>query len=384
MEQDPHELESQGPDREAQARVSQAHEAEAHDSDADDSEPEAAFWRQHVRIGVALYALGAAGVLAYVAATPHGRNRPALIAIDLFTVFMSVTVLRWVGLRLVTTRWREPFFFVWSALTAIFIGTAAALDGGTHSPLSYLLVLPLLFGGLAYGPKLVIALAGVAVASAVAVGLATPQTPVTGTLILVLATAIAGTLTVGGAINRARLTQRLVDLAALDSLTGCLSYREFHRRLGEEAERARRYGRTFGLVMVDVDNLKQLNDTGGHHIGDEALRSVSAGLLAAARASDVVGRLGGDEFAVLLPETAAGEVQAVMDRLRASLNEEPSRTVTATVSVGSTTWNGETDSPQLMLKRADEAMYAAKRAGRDRSVAWDPSIVAGPAVAAPR
>jgi diguanylate cyclase (GGDEF)-like protein len=352
--------------------------------EAGDADPEAAFWRQHIRIGVALYALGAGGVFAYAAATPDGRNRTALIAIDLATLFMSVTLLRWIGLRLVSTKWREPFFFAWSSGTALFIGTAAALDGGTHSPLSYLLVLPLLFGGLAYQPKLVIGLAGVAVASAVGIGFATPHSQVTGILILVLATAIAGTLTVGGAMNRAKLTQKLVDLAALDSLTGCLSYREFHRRLGEEADRARRYVKIFGLVMVDVDNLKLLNDSGGHHLGDEALRSVSAGLLAAARASDVVGRLGGDEFAVLLPETGPDEVVAVMDRLRAALSEQPSGGVRATVSVGSTTWNGPFDSPSEMLKRADEAMYAAKRAGRDRSVAWQPPAQASTAVPAPR
>jgi diguanylate cyclase (GGDEF)-like protein len=337
----------------------------------DGSEPETAFWRQHVRIGVVLYALGAAGVLAYAAATPHGPHRTALVAIDLFSLFMSVTVLRWVGMRLVGTRWRGPFFFGWSAGTAVFIGTAAALDGGTRSPLSYLLVTPLLFGGLAYAPRLVVGLAAVAVLSAAGIGLATPHPQFESILILVLATAIAGTLTVGGAINRARLTQRLVDLAALDSLTGCLSYRAFHRRLGEEAERARRYGRLFGLVMVDVDNLKYLNDTGGHRAGDEALRSVAAGLLAAARGADVVGRIGGDEFAVLLPETSSEQIAVVLDRLRAVLYGEGLQT---TVSLGSTTWIGGSDSPQEMLRRADEAMYAAKHAGRDRSVTWTPSL----------
>jgi diguanylate cyclase (GGDEF)-like protein len=339
----------------------------------EEGEPQAAFWRRHVTIGVALYALGALGVLIYALVTPHGRNRTALISIDLATVGLSVTVMWWLGLRLMTTRWREPFFFWWSSSTAIFIGTAAALDGGTHSPLSYLLLLPVLFGGLAYAPKFVIALAGVAVACAVAVGLSTPGPKAAAVLILVLATSIAGTLTIGGAINRARLTQKLLDLAALDSLTGCLGYRAFHHRLAEEAERARRYGRTFGLVMVDVDNLKQLNDTAGHGAGDEALRTVSAGLLAAARASDVVGRLGGDEFAVLLSETDEAHIPAVLERLRAELSREENRART-TVSFGSTSWSGAQDTPQEMLRRADEAMYAAKNAGRNRSVTWEPSF----------
>jgi diguanylate cyclase (GGDEF)-like protein len=344
----------------------------------DGLEAEAAFWRQHVKIGVVLYALGAAGVLGYAAATRHGPHRTALIAIDLFSLVMSLTVLRWIGLRLVGTRWREAFFFGWSAGTAVFIGLAAGLDGGTHSPLSYLLVTPLLFGGLAYSPRLVVSLSGVAVLCAVGIGLATPHPQLESILILVLATAIAGTLTVGGAVNRSRLTQKLVDLAALDSLTGCLAYRAFHRRLAEEAERAKRYGRSFGLVMVDVDNLKRLNDTGGHHAGDEALRSVSGGLLKAARASDVVGRLGGDEFAVLLPETSGEQMPAVIERLREVLyarTGDPGVPTRTTVSLGSTAWNGAGDSAADMLKRADEAMYAAKHAGRDRSVAWEPSLV---------
>ena len=220
------------------------------------------------------------------------------------------------GLRLVTTRWREQFFFAWSVSTVVFIGTAAAIDGGTHSPLSYLLVpFPLMFAALAYSPRYVTWLALLAVACAAAIGSSTPHPQAAATLIMVLATAIAGVLTVGGASNRAQLTSQLVEMAALDSMTGCLRG-AFNRRLSEEVDRARRYGRTFGLVMVDVDNLKRLNDTAGHKAGDEALRSVAFGLRAAARASDVVGRLGGDEFAVLLPETDASDVETVLERLR--------------------------------------------------------------------
>ena len=121
----------------------------AEDDGVEPQEPQAAFWRRHVRIGVSLYALGALGVIVYALATPGGRNRPALLVIDVVSLAASLTVFRWVGLRLVTTRWREQFFFGWSIVTVVFIGSAAALDGGTHSPLSYLLVLPLMFAALA-------------------------------------------------------------------------------------------------------------------------------------------------------------------------------------------------------------------------------------------
>ncbi len=339
-----------------------------------DVEPQAAFWRRHVRIGVSLYAVGAIGVAVYALATPGGRNRPALLVIDGVSLFLSLTVFRWVGLRLVTTRWREQFFFAWSVSTVVFIGTAAAIDGGTHSPLSYLLVLPLMFAALAYSPRYVTWLALLAVACAAAIGSSTPHPQAAATLIMVLATAIAGVLTVGGASNRAQLTSQLVEMAALDSMTGCLSRGAFNRRLSEEVDRARRYGRTFGLVMVDVDNLKRLNDTAGHKAGDEALRSVAFGLRAAARASDVVGRLGGDEFAVLLPETDASDVETVLERLR-SVRYGELDPVPVTLSLGSTVWSGPPDSAEAMFSRADDALYAAKHAGRARSVAWEPSTL---------
>jgi diguanylate cyclase (GGDEF)-like protein len=340
----------------------------------DDVEPQAAFWRRHVRIGVSLYAAGAVGVIIYALATPNGPHRQALVAIDLFSLALSLTVFRWVGLRLVTTRWREQFFFAWSVATVVFIGSAAAIDGGTHSPLSYLLVLPLMFAALAYAQRYVIWLALLAVASAAGIGSATPHPQAAATLIMVLATAIAGILTVGGASNRARLNQQLVDMAALDSMTGCLARGAFNRRLAEEVDRARRYRRTFGLVMVDVDNLKRLNDTAGHRAGDEALRAVAVGLRAAARASDVVGRLGGDEFAVLLPETDAYDVETVLGRLR-SVSYGEGEPAPVTLSLGSTVWSGPEDSAEAMFSRADDALYAAKHAGRARSVVWDPSTL---------
>ena len=126
--------------------------------------------------------------------------------------------------------------------------------------------------------------------------------------------------------------------------------------------------------MVDLDNLKLLNDTAGHRAGDDALRVVAAGLKSAARASDVVGRLGGDEFAVLLPETDAMHVDTVLERLRSVVygtDDSPQ----VTLSLGSTVWSGPEDSAEGMLSRADDALYAAKNAGRGRSVAWEPSIL---------
>jgi diguanylate cyclase (GGDEF)-like protein len=338
-----------------------------------DFEPQAAFWRRHVRIGVALHTLGALAVLAYAIGLPRSDDRTALLILDIVSLVVSATVTRSVGIRLVTTDKRESFFFFWSASTLAFIAAAAALDGGTHSPLAFLLVLPMLFAGLAYTPGVVAGVAIFAVACAGGVASATNGPRDAMTLTFVLATGIAGALTIGGASNRSKLHGQLLQLATIDSLTSCLSRSAFQRRLLEEVERARRYDRSFALVMVDVDNLKLLNDTSGHGAGDEALQQVSTALMKAARASDVVGRLGGDEFAVLLPETRQADIPAVLDRLSSALHSDEVD-VPTTVSVGSTVWCGPSDSHTEMLLRADEALYAAKSAGRNRSVTWESSI----------
>lgn len=337
-----------------------------------DIEPQAAFWRRHVRIGVALHTFGALGVLGYALSLPKSTDHTALLILDIVSLVVSLTFTRWLGLRLVTTDRRESFFFFWSVSTLAFIAAAAALDGGTRSPLAFLMVLPLLFAGLAYSPRVVAGVAVFAVACAGGVASATSGSRDAMTLTFVLATGIAGGLTIGGATNRSKLHGQLLQLATIDSLTSCLSRSAFQRRLLEEVARARRYGRSFALVMVDVDNLKRLNDTSGHGAGDQALQQVSTALMQAARASDVVGRLGGDEFAVLMPETGEAEIPAVLDRLSSALHSDEID-VPTTVSVGSTVWLGTTDSHTEMLRRADQALYAAKGAGRNRSVTWEAS-----------
>ena len=341
----------------------------------DDVEPQAAFWRRHVRIGISLYAIGAIGVLVYAFVTPSGRNRPALVALDGLTLVASLTLFRWVGLRLVTTRWREQFFFAWSVSTVVFIGSAAALDGGTHSPLSYLLVLPLMFAALAYAPRYVVwlALLAVAMRSGHRLGDSTPSD---------------GCDPGHGSRNCDRRVahrcRRLQPRPARPAAGGHGGARQHDgvpgpRRVQQACGRG---GRSGAPVRADVrarhDRRRQPEATerlgGTQGRGRRASRSVAAGLKAAARASDVVGRLGGDEFAVLLPETGAFDVETVLERLRSVIYgaEDP---VPVTLSLGSTVWSGSGDSAEAIFSRADDALYAAKQAGRGRSVAWDPSTL---------
>ena len=120
--------------------------------------------------------------------------------------------------------------------------------------------------------------------------------------------------------------------------------------------------------MADLDNLKTLNDANGHHCGDRALKLLASVLRQAARGTDVVGRLGGDEFALLLHETDQEAAMATATRLHAALHDVTgSDWVTA--SIGVSTWLGPNDGPDALLRRADEALYVAKRSGRNCAAA---------------
>ncbi|HEX4433674.1 MAG TPA: GGDEF domain-containing protein, partial [Acidimicrobiales bacterium] len=160
-------------------------------------------------------------------------------------------------------------------------------------------------------------------------------------------------------------------------LTGCLSRGAFQERLDHESLLAERHYATFSLIVADVDNLKTLNDANGHHCGDRALKLLASVLRQAARETDVVGRLGGDEFALLLHETDQEAAMAAATRLGGALHDMAgSDWVTA--SIGVSTWLGPNDAPDALLRRADEALYAAKRSGRNCAAAWEPPAAETP------
>ncbi len=330
------------------------------------------FWRNYVYIGVLTYSMGAVAVLIYSFTTP-GPHRQLMVALGSISLLASVGPFRVVGLRLVSTRWSKTFFTSWAASTFLFIALGAILDGGVRSPLSYFLVLPMLFAGLAYSAGTVSLLAGVGVLTTVAVGLLTPHQSWSDTAFLAVAMVIAGAITAVAALNRDHLMSQLMDAASLDALTGCLSRGAFQERLDHECKLARRHRTSLSLIVADMDNLKTLNDSGGHRSGDRALRSLAAVLSQEARGTDVVGRLGGDEFAMLLHATDQDSALAVATRLKDALHASTdSESVTA--SLGVSAWLGPDDRADELLRRADEALYTAKRAGRDRLAVWEPPV----------
>ena len=180
--------------------------------------------------------------------------------------------------------------------------------------------------------------------------------------VAVVAVAMAGLQTLR------RSQAALARLVTQDALTNVLNARAFADRLGQELDRNRRYPRPLALMYMDLDNFKVINDTHGHQTGDAVLRLVADAMRTSVRTADIVGRLGGDEFAVLMPETDAQVADAAAKRLVAGLRDVFKGTPNVTASIGLVSCTATDASTDDLLRRADQAMYDAKRTGKDRVV----------------
>jgi diguanylate cyclase (GGDEF)-like protein len=170
-----------------------------------------------------------------------------------------------------------------------------------------------------------------------------------------------------------QLSERLQGLSATDGLTGIANRRTFDERLAIEVARANRYGTPLSLVMIDLDHFKELNDRFGHPVGDEVLKRVAQLIDREKRLGDVVARYGGEEFAAILPHTEPGAAMVWAERARHLIASTEVRSdagafnVTASFGVvGAVT--GRADPPAL-IEEADQALYQAKKRGRNRVVA---------------
>jgi two-component system, cell cycle response regulator len=161
--------------------------------------------------------------------------------------------------------------------------------------------------------------------------------------------------------------QRLAEQALTDELTGLANRRHGGHQLAREIAIGVRQGRELALVRVDVDHFKSINDTHGHQAGDEVLAEVARRLTGAVRGGDELARWGGDEFVAILPGTDKPGAQRAAERLRAAIAAAPVQaagtSLPVTISVGWAHWAGDT--PDDLLARADQALYAAKDAGRN-------------------
>lgn len=175
----------------------------------------------------------------------------------------------------------------------------------------------------------------------------------------------------GLAMNNALAHDRLQRLAALDPLTGVYNRRFGLGRLHEEYERAVRMSSPLGVLMFDLDHFKTVNDTYGHLIGDRVLKSICGITRALLREGDVLLRYGGEEFLAILPGASAQDLQLVAERIRKTTEEsalsDGERTVRVTLSVGGVAFpNQNVSGEDALIQMADEALYRAKEAGRNR------------------
>lgn len=170
-------------------------------------------------------------------------------------------------------------------------------------------------------------------------------------------------------IRRAYDLERARRLANTDGLTGLYNHRHLQERLSEEIQRAERYGRPLSLVMADLDHFKRFNDTYGHPRGDEVLIAVAGALRKLSRATDVVARYGGEEFTLILPETHLDQARGVAERTRECVEAlalgDGKGGAKITLSLGVAGYRPGSSKEEL-LTSADDALYRAKRAGRNQ------------------
>lgn len=171
--------------------------------------------------------------------------------------------------------------------------------------------------------------------------------------------------------RRKELDAELVRLAEIDGLTGILNRRSFLERAAMELKRAFRHRTPTSLLMIDIDHFKNVNDTYGHHVGDEVLRSLARRLAGGLRQEDLLGRIGGEEFAALLPQTDIEGALLAAERLRFAVESMvvpcDGWEIRITASIGASLQEAErVQDLERLLKRADSALYAAKQNGRNR------------------
>jgi diguanylate cyclase (GGDEF)-like protein len=185
-----------------------------------------------------------------------------------------------------------------------------------------------------------------------------------------LLTAVANDLTI--AVENSELYKLTKRMAITDELTGLNNYRFMLQRLDDEIERARRFGRNLSMLMLDADDFKLYNDTHGHVAGDAALSELALAMRDAVRDIDVVCRYGGEEFAILLPETDADGAFVAAEKVREAVashafpDADGNKTERLTVSIGLSTFPKPAADREELLRQADDALYVAKRTGRDR------------------
>ena len=257
--------------------------------------------------------------------------------------------------RVVRSRWREPFFLLWSATQIALTTVVVAADGGSTSPLALLFFIPVVFAALTYPLASVVAIAALDYVAYVAVGVAVKQPDPEYVGFFALCLACIAVLCGWHARNQDRRRAALALVSRADPLTGCLNRRGFEERFEAELSRSLRSGRPVGLIMLDLDHFKNVNDSRGHAAGDEILRWAVDMMDDAVRPMDTIGRVGGDEFAVIVPGAGPDDTGAVARRIVRAL--EPRAPASAGVAV----FPADGADGDELQRAADAKLYAGKR-----------------------
>jgi diguanylate cyclase (GGDEF)-like protein len=325
---------------------------------------------QSIEIGsrLTLAAFGAA--TAYAVATWGSAHRSLVAALLALAAVWALAPLAVGAERIVRSSRREQLFLAWSVGTIMLVGAVVAADGGARSPLALLLFLPLAFAALSYPLPSVVAIGTIDVLVFTGVGLALGHAPQPYLALFASCLAITALLCAWEALDHDRQRHALALVSRADPLTGCLNRRGFEERLDAELDSSTRSGGSFGLVALDLDHFKDVNDTRGHAAGDELLRWAVARADEALRPMDSLGRLGGDEFAVVVPGADPVTVREVAERLRDALAERVS------VSTGVATFPVDGLEREALHRHADADLYTSKhgRAARPHEGSSDLSF----------
>lgn len=167
-----------------------------------------------------------------------------------------------------------------------------------------------------------------------------------------------------------KIERQLANMALFDSLTGTLNRPAFYQHAEKEFARSKRYYRPLAVIMLDIDHFKHINDQYGHHGGDQVLQIFAEACQEVIRSTDVMGRVGGEEFVLLLPDTPMNAAFNLAERLRARINKYPylagDMLIEVTASLGVAELHREDTDFRALLRRADDALYQAKHAGRNQ------------------
>ena len=181
---------------------------------------------------------------------------------------------------------------------------------------------------------------------------------------------------IGASTYNIELYREMEHRAKTDPLTGLANRRGLEEALARETDRARRYGAPLSVLMIDVDQLKDINDRFGHAAGDAALQNIAAILLETVRSVDVPGRWAGDEFLVVLSDTSAEHAERLAVRVRKRVHDQPAtaadQEIPTSLSIGVADYRKD-ESPEALIRRVDQALYAAKQGGRDRITTAEPA-----------